>query len=370
MLDTALYLDVVSGGSAEPGAPPPPERPFVESAPDAPGRLRVAFSTQPPRAAAPPTVSGAVIDAVAETAELLRSLGHELSPQDPDWGGIGPNGAPLPARHPRRRGTVPRPERLEHRTRGMDRMGGLVPQSGSSRLPRGQGAARPHQRSLDGRRARHPGDRRPPPPVGRWQGRGALWTVRGMSGSSPYGFPWNHLGQPALLGAVRDLVPVGLPLSVQLVGRFDDEATLLSLAAQLEAERPWADQTPRRSPELNRRPGGSPRHSHAFVWETLPRPLRRSGQPNTLRIRAISRIDPRGRTRRVRIIFSGFASGLLMRDEVGPARLERQRRVRRFARLGAGRAVVDHQVPGVGVGEAPLVDERRAVGGGRVGDAA
>ena len=36
----------------------------------------------------------------------------------------------------------------------------------------------------------------------------------------------------------------GLPLSVQLVGRPNDEATLLSLAAQLEAERPWADRRP------------------------------------------------------------------------------------------------------------------------------
>ena len=36
----------------------------------------------------------------------------------------------------------------------------------------------------------------------------------------------------------------GLPLSVQLVGRPDDEATLISLAAQLEAERPWAERRP------------------------------------------------------------------------------------------------------------------------------
>src|SRR5665811_276697 len=32
VLDTALWLDVVSGGSTEPGAPPPPDRPFVEAA--------------------------------------------------------------------------------------------------------------------------------------------------------------------------------------------------------------------------------------------------------------------------------------------------------------------------------------------------
>jgi amidase len=36
----------------------------------------------------------------------------------------------------------------------------------------------------------------------------------------------------------------GMPLSIQVIGRRGDEATLLSLAAQIEAERPWADARP------------------------------------------------------------------------------------------------------------------------------
>ena len=36
----------------------------------------------------------------------------------------------------------------------------------------------------------------------------------------------------------------GLPRSVQVVGRPNDEGTVLSLAAQIEAERPWAEQRP------------------------------------------------------------------------------------------------------------------------------
>jgi amidase len=55
--------------------------------------------------------------------------------------------------------------------------------------------------------------------------------------------PWNITGQPA--GAVpAGFTSDGLPLSVQIVGRPNDEATLLSLAAQIEAERPWADTRP------------------------------------------------------------------------------------------------------------------------------
>ena len=60
---------------------------------------------------------------------------------------------------------------------------------------------------------------------------------------TPYTAIFNVTGQPAIS------VPLfhgddGLPTSVQLAGRPADEATLLSLAAQLEAARPWADRRP------------------------------------------------------------------------------------------------------------------------------
>ena len=71
MLDTALWLDVVSGGSREPEAPPPPDRPFVEAAKTPPGKLKIAWSTLPPRAAAPPTVDDDAKGAVADAVELL-----------------------------------------------------------------------------------------------------------------------------------------------------------------------------------------------------------------------------------------------------------------------------------------------------------
>jgi amidase len=60
---------------------------------------------------------------------------------------------------------------------------------------------------------------------------------------APYNGVWNVTGQPAAsvpAGLGRD----GLPRGVQVVTRPSAEATLLSLAAQLEAERPWAQARP------------------------------------------------------------------------------------------------------------------------------
>ena len=76
-------------------------------------------------------------------------------------------------------------------------------------------------------------------PVRRWEGRGALWTLLGMSRCYPFCVPWNHLGNPSM-AVPAGFSPEGMPLSVQIIGRPGDEATLLSLAAQIEAERPWA----------------------------------------------------------------------------------------------------------------------------------
>jgi Asp-tRNA(Asn)/Glu-tRNA(Gln) amidotransferase A subunit family amidase len=60
---------------------------------------------------------------------------------------------------------------------------------------------------------------------------------------SPFTVWFNITGQPAIvvpLGQTAD----GLPLSVQLVARYGDEATLFRLASQIEAVRPWFERKP------------------------------------------------------------------------------------------------------------------------------
>ncbi len=246
VLDTALYLDLVSGGSREAGAPPPPERPFVEAARTAPGKLRIAHSTAAPRAAMPPRVSDVAKGAVAETAELLRSLGHEVTQRDPDWGSIGNNMVPRYLRGASEDvARVPHPERLESRTRGIGRLGRSIPESLFQRAlaAREADAARVNaifdfcdvlMTPVMGGTAL---------PVRAFEGKGALRTVLGMSRFYPYCIPWNHLGNPSM-SVPAGFAPDGMPLAVQIIGRPNDEATLLSLAAQLEAERPWAASRP------------------------------------------------------------------------------------------------------------------------------
>ncbi|MDX6595742.1 MAG: amidase [Solirubrobacterales bacterium] len=244
--DTALWLDVTSGGSEEPGAPAPPQRPFAEAARTPPGKLRIAYSTAAPRAAAPPTVSDVAKDVVAETAGVLRSLGHETAQQDPDWGMIGNNSVPRYLRGAAEDvANVPRPERLERRTRGFGRLGGLIPDKvfEQARRAAATDAARVNAIFDSHDVLMTPVMGGTALPVRRWEGRGALWTVLGMSRFYPYCIPWNHLGNPSM-AVPSGFAADGMPLSVQIVGRPGDEATLLSLAAQLEAERPWADKRP------------------------------------------------------------------------------------------------------------------------------
>jgi amidase len=244
VLDTALFLDVVSGhadGDAD-VAPAPPTS-FVDAARCSPGKLRIAVSTKP---VTPVPVDQAVKGAVADTAGLLRGLGHDVREQNPAWGMVPATWTTrflAGTNHDVKR--VPHPQRLERRTRTLARWGSFLD---GRMLERALAAEAKHAARL-GRLFEDvdvlltPTVARPSLPAGKWEGRGAFWTLNGEGRFTPFATPWNVTGQPAAAvpaGFTED----GLPLSVQLVGRPGDETTLLSLAGQIEAERPWAGRRP------------------------------------------------------------------------------------------------------------------------------
>lgn len=234
--DAALFLDAVTG-----------EGGFADAAARPPGKLRVAISTKlaPGQLA---RVSPDVRAAVERTAELLRSLGHEVFERDPDLpGSLFTNVLVRYLRgiHDDVERAMPHPQRLEPRTRSMARLGGLIPAAVVAKQRAGEAAMAARINTIFDHAdvLLQPGPVAGPFKIGQFQGRGALWTLNAVAARVPFQGWWNATGQPACVvpgGLDRD----GLPVGVQLVGRPSDEFTLLSLSAQLEAERPWADRRP------------------------------------------------------------------------------------------------------------------------------
>jgi amidase len=246
VMDTALFLDVATAGGGDPDGPPPPDRPFAEAARTSPGKLRIGVSTKALRAVAPPIVTDDVKGAVAEAESVLRSLGHSVEPRDPAFGLAGNNFVPryLGGIHDDVK-AIANPEKLEARTRGFGRLGGLYPEWMLARAMRGAVKDADRIGSLwdEVDVVVTPTIGEPPVEIDRWRGKGALRALLTMSRTYCFTPIWNHTGQPAAavpMGFTDD----GLPLSITLVGRRNDEATLISLAAQIEAERPWADRRP------------------------------------------------------------------------------------------------------------------------------
>jgi amidase len=246
VVDSALWLDVVSGraeGDAETARPPATT--FVEAAKSAPGRLRIAVST----ATGPASivkVKPEVAQAVEQTADVLRSLGHDVQPRDPNYGVLPPLFIPrwLHGIH-EDASRLTHPERLERRIRKLAAAGKLIGREGVARAR----AAEPQFTARVGEVFRDfdvlltPTIPMPPWPLLRFEGRGVVVATLGAAGITPFTVPWNVSGQPAA-SVPAGFTGSGLPLAVQLIGRPHDETTLLSLAAQLESERPWADRRP------------------------------------------------------------------------------------------------------------------------------
>jgi amidase len=243
--DTALWLDVVAGraeGDAE--AARAPETSFAEAATRPPGKLRIAvsFAMGPP----PVKIKPDVRQAVEQTAELLRSLGHTVERKDPRYGFVQPVFIPrwLHGIH-EDADALPHPERLERRIKQLAAAGRLIGRGGAARSRAAEPGytARLAEVFRDYDVLLTPTMPSPPWPLLRFEGRGVVRTTLGAADIVPFTTPWNVTGQPAA-SLPAGFTDNGLPLAVQLVGRPHDETTLLSLAGQLESERPWAEKRP------------------------------------------------------------------------------------------------------------------------------
>ena len=240
-IDTALWLDVVAGGA---GAPDPP-RPYVDAAQAAPGKLRVALSLKP----ADPTVKvrEPVRRAVEEVADVVRSLGHEVHERDPDYGWLLPIFLPRWARgvHDDAHEMAVY-EALEPRTRRAAGLGRLIGERGVrwARAREEDRARRINAVFDDCDVLLCPSLPHPPRKAGVYTRAGLVRSIDLASKTVPFMNIWNLTGQPAIAIPTPSTHDGGVPLSAQFVGRPNDEGTLLSLAAQLEAEIGWPERRP------------------------------------------------------------------------------------------------------------------------------
>ena len=239
VLDAALFLDATT-------TVPGPEGEFVAAATRDPGKLRIALSTKIPML--PVRVGAEELAAVAAAGALLRKLGHDVVVRDPEY--------PLPSIYAN---FLPRylrgisddadaqahPERLESRTRTMARLGSFFSDRRMEVVRAAEARVSSRIGSIfdDVDVVVTPGTANGPSRIGAYQRRGAVPTLLLVAQQVPYFPVWNLTGQPAAV-VPWDFDGDGLPISVQLVGRPFDEATLLSLSAQIEAARPWADHRP------------------------------------------------------------------------------------------------------------------------------
>ncbi len=237
--DAALFLDATADGAPAGG--------FTGALAAEPGRLRIAISTKAPPPIAGVRIHAAQRRAIDETVELLRGLGHEVREHEVDYGAAGflnVTARYLRGIHDDAAGMA-HPDRLERRTRAMARYGGLIPdgQLARARTAEPALAARINAVYEQFDVVLMPGPSGPPFRVGEMQDRGALWALNASVLRVPWYGIWNAIGQPAT-SVPAGFDELGAPTAVQFGGRPGDEVTLLRLAAQIEAARPWAQHRP------------------------------------------------------------------------------------------------------------------------------
>jgi amidase len=253
--ETALLLDVLSG--YEPGDAtwaPRPAEPYTLAMRRDPGKLRIAMSLEN---ALGVDADPEVVHGLHEAATLLRGLGHEVVEASPALPGpdsldiflqvFGPGialgiglGERLAGRPPHDDEIEPMSRALLEHARSLPSTGYLTALAQLQLLARGTVAF-----FADYDLLLTPVLASRPLPIGELHGCGEepLEDLRRSGTFAPYTALFNVTGQPAIS------VPIGfgedaLPTAVQLVGHPLGEETLLQVANQIEAARPWAGRRP------------------------------------------------------------------------------------------------------------------------------
>ena len=245
--DAAAMLDAMAGYVAgDPHWAPPPPRPFLEEARTDPGALRIGVVTE-----SPVPGRGADAEALAATVDLgrlLEGLGHTVEPLTltvpeqieelfTDLWSAGLASNPVPAeflepfnRHLAARGaSISGPKLLQSFAALQMQCRAVV------------AATLPYDAVL------YPTVTHEPFPVGELvelDPDEAYERAAAFVGMTPLA---NLSGQPAVTMPVG-WSHLGLPIGVSALGRPADEATLLRLAAQVEAATGWAARRPGRDP--------------------------------------------------------------------------------------------------------------------------
>ena len=252
--DTAAYLDAVAGAlPGDPYSPPVPETSWAELSRRAPERLRIGYTVTPPHGR---PIDPEVKALMLATVRVLEGLGHSVDEHDmafeadKAWStytamscvqsaAIFEAFAAAVGRPATRQDVEPVTWAIIERgrsTSGIQHIGDVeaVRQMGRgiaadlvsfdiyltptlTQLPRPVGYYDMSETDLDAYNAR--------------------WT------DAAFTFPFNMSGQPAL-SIPLGLSSAGIPIGVQAVGRYGDEATVLALAAVLEQVVPWQDRKP------------------------------------------------------------------------------------------------------------------------------
>jgi amidase len=253
--ETALLLDVLAG--YEPGDAtwaPRPAEPYTLAMRRDPGRLRIAMTLAN---ALDVDADPEVVHGLHSAAALLRDLGHEVVEDSPALPApdsldiflqvFGPGitlgvglGERLAGRPPDEDEIEPMSRAVLDLARALPSTGYLTAVAQLQLLARGTVAFFADYDVL-----LTPVLAARPLPIGELHGCGdePIADLRRSGRFAPYTALFNVTGQPAIS------VPVGfgedgLPTAVQLVGHPLGEETLLQLAAQIEAARPWAHRRP------------------------------------------------------------------------------------------------------------------------------